>query len=321
MTYLLIAAGLLLLGLGGEALLRGAVDLARKARLPHFVIGVVLLGFGTSMPELATSVSATWRGSPGIAVGNVVGSNIANILLILGAAALMLPIACNRDVLSRDGVVLAVTAIAAIAIAQTGELGRLAAALLTVGLIAYVVMLIVKGRQEEAALAALGRAQGEVIPETGDSLLKAIGLSVAGLLMVIVGAGWLVDGSIELARRLGVSEALIGLTMVAVGTSLPELAVSISATLKKQGDVVLGNIIGSNIFNTLGILGVSGLVAPLAIDREFASFDVLVMGGATALLIFCGWTGRRIGRREGALMVLLYGLYIVVRAMSDTGAA
>ncbi|MEQ8817112.1 MAG: calcium/sodium antiporter [Thalassobaculum sp.] len=305
MTTLMLLAGLVLLLLGGEVLVRGAAALAERFGVPSFVIGVVVVGFGTSAPELVTSVEAALIGAPGIAVGNIVGSNIANILLILGLTAALMPIAVDRAVLRRDGSVALAVAVACLGLAMLDIVDRLTGALLVAGLVAYVYVTIrhptcpdCPAPQDAGAGAAPTR------------LPVAVLLSLAGLVMVVFGADLLVSAAVILARSTGISESVIGLTVVAVGTSLPELATSLVAAMRRQADIALGNILGSNIYNVLGILGVTAIVEPIDIPDDIAGTDIWVMVAATLLLMVFAATGRRICRLEGFGFLALYGGYI-----------
>ncbi|MFN0264893.1 calcium/sodium antiporter [Tepidamorphus sp. 3E244] len=296
MTILLLAAGLLLLLAGGEALVRGAVSLAVRLNVSPLVIGLTLVGFGTSMPELFTSVQAALAGSPAIAVGNIVGSNIANVLLILGIATLLMPIAVERRALMRDGALLIGATLLFAALCFSGSLGRGAGIALLAGLVLYLGIL---WHQERGTPA---QAPQQAAPST-TSPLAALLIAAAGLAMIVFGARFLIDGAVMLARAYDISEAVIGLTVVAIGTSLPELATSIVAALRRQPDVAFGNIIGSNIFNLLGIGGVTALIHPLEIPDAMRSVDIPVMVLVTLALLVVAWTGLRIVRVEGALLL------------------
>ena len=301
MHYLLIAAGFATLLLGGEVLVRGAVGVARRAGLPPLVIGLTLVGFGTSMPELLTSVNAALVGAPGIAVGNVVGSNVANILLILGVAALMAPIAVDRAAFRRDAASLILATLLAGALLATGALGRTAGLILVAGLAAFLFATLRSG----GGIAEPDEAEG---PMPGRAASWA--LFGGGLAFVILGADLLVRGATGLARDLGVSEAVIGLTVVAVGTSLPELVTSVVAARRGQAGVAFGNVLGSNVFNLLGILGATALVAPIAVPAQIVAVDLWVMAAATAALVGFAVSGWRISRREGAALLLAYAAYL-----------
>jgi cation:H+ antiporter len=318
--YILLVSGLILLIVGGELLVRGASTLAQRLGMSPLLIGLTLVGFGTSTPELVTSVEASLRGSPGIAIGNIVGSNIANILLILGVAALLAPIAVSRQALARDGGIVLASAILFIVIGHLMPLDRLVGAMLIAGLALY---LYVAYRQEMAAPPAghmaphdKFAAHDEVLPgalkggERSGSVWSPLMLAIAGLAVVVLGGKLLVDGAVGFARAAGVSETVIGLTIVAIGTSLPELVTSIIAALRRHGDVALGNILGSNIYNILGIGGATALIAPTVVPPEILRFDGLVMIAVSLMLLVIALTGFRISRAEGAVLLACYALYI-----------
>jgi len=304
MTILLLFAGLILLLAGGEVLVRGGTALAERFGVPHFVVGVVVVGFGTSTPELVTSIQAALVGAPGIAVGNIVGSNIANILLILGLTAALTPIAVDRAVLRQDGMIALAVAVACLGLALFDVIDRLTGALLIAGLVAYLYLTIRHPACPDCPLP----------PEENDGasprLPVAVLLALGGLAMVIFGADLLVSSAVDIARNTGVSESVIGLTVVAVGTSLPELATSLVAAYRRQTDMALGNILGSNIYNVLGILGVTAVVKPIDLPDDIVGADLWVMVGATFLLMVFATTGRRICRLEGLGFLALYGGYI-----------
>ena len=324
-TVLPLIGGLALLVLGGELFVRGAVQIAERMGVSPLLIGLTLVGFGTSTPELVTSVKASLAGSPGIAVGNIVGSNIANILVILGLAALITPIAVGRGALRRDGSIGLAVALAFVGVGIFGMLDRAVGTLFLAGLVAYVVYAWREERRGEPDhTAAFAKAQAfeEVHPSglhaTNASapgagwkgVALSVGFAFGGLALVVLGGGLLVDGAVALARGLGVSETVIGLTIVAVGTSLPELVTSVIAALRRHADVALGNVLGSNIYNILGIGGATALLAPTTVPEAIAAYDVWVMVGASALLLLLGRTGWRIGRREGAVLLALYVVYV-----------
>ena len=299
MSLVYIVAGLLGLLFGGEALVRGAVAIAARLRISPLVIGVTLVGFGTSTPELLTSLQAAWIGAPGIAVGNVVGSNIANILLILGAAAALSPITIGPRAFRRDGTALMLGTALGMGLLAMGLIGAAGGALLLTALLIYLATVL---RSGDSAVEA---------PEVGQMApLLALAYALGGLVVTIIGARLLVLGAVDVAAGLGVSEAVIGLTIVAVGTSLPELVTSVIAARRGQSDLAFGNVLGSNLFNLLGILGITALVHPLEVPGEILSFDIWVMGGATLALGLVAVTGWRITRGEGALLLAGYAAYL-----------
>ncbi|QDY71159.1 calcium/sodium antiporter [Qingshengfaniella alkalisoli] len=316
-TWLPLLCGLILLVAGGELLVRGAVQAAERIGISPLVIGLTLVGFGTSMPELVTSVQAGLNGSPGIAFGNVVGSNIANILLIAGVAALICPVVVARSALRRDAMVMLAVAAGFAGLTWVIPMGRIAGAALVALLVGYIWFVI---RQEKSAadggalhdksLALAEADPGIAPPHAGRRLLVPLLIALVGLVLVVVGGFFLVSGAVALARGFGVSETVIGLTIVAVGTSMPELVTSIIAALKRQGDVAFGNVVGSNIYNILGIGGTTALIAPSRVPQEIVVFDAPVMVAVSALLVLFAATGLRIARREGAILVTGYAAYI-----------
>jgi cation:H+ antiporter len=299
--YLYLLAGLIGLFLGGEALVRGSVGIARRMAIPPLLIGLTVVGFGTSTPELLVSVEAAWRGVPDIALGNIVGSNIANILLIVGLSALVWPIRVIGATLRRDTAVMMAAALVLVPIFYLGQVGRLSGALLVLGLAGYLVW-------------AYLRPGVAVIEEEGvpaPSSLPVSALWVAGgLVALMLGARFLVDGAVAIARGYGISEAFIGLTIVAVGTSLPELATSLIAAVRRQSEIAIGNIVGSNIFNVLGILGVTALITPIPVASRFLSFDLPVLIAVSLVLTVLLVTRPVIGRAIGVAMLAGYAAYI-----------
>lgn len=311
MDYLSIAGGLVVLTLGAEALIRGATALARRFNVSDLLIGLTLVGFGTSMPELVASVQAALVGSPGVAVGNVVGSNIANIMLILGASILIAPFAVERKAFRRDGLVVFAASVAMIGVSFTGEFGRLAGAAFLAALAIYIVLAFLSERRApDSPQAAQHAAEAAALPAGPKSPILDIALAALGLAFLIVGARLLVGGAINVAEMLGVSETIVGLTIVAIGTSLPELVTSVMAALRGKSGLALGNVLGSNIYNILGILGVTALIHPVAAPHEIVAFDNWVMLGATLALIWFAMTHNRLNRVEGAALVAAYAAYL-----------
>jgi K+-dependent Na+/Ca+ exchanger related-protein len=315
MIALSLAFGLVLLVVGGELLVRGGVAAAQSLRISPLLVGLTVVAFGTSAPELVASVTAALKGSPGIAVGNVVGSNICNILLVLGGAAILVPLVTRRQAFVRDGCVLLASTLAVIAAALFGDLTRLTGALFVVGLAAFIVYCYRTERQHPATT-AVGGHEPEPSRLTRHPPLAILVICI-GLVGLALGAGLLVDAAVTIARGLGVSDVIIGLTVVAVGTSLPEIATTIIAAWRGQADVALGNVVGSNIFNSLGILGVTALVHPIAVPAEIVHLDVWVMLAATLALIVFTVTRWRVERWEGLLLLggyLAYVAYLVSTA-------
>lgn len=304
-----IGLGLVLLLVGGELLVRGAVASAKSLGVSPLLIGLTLVGFGTSTPELVTSVTAALNGSPGIAVGNVVGSNIANILFILGLSAVIYPMAVNPKGFRRDAIMVSAAALACLAVVLYGRMGMLVGVAFIASLLAYIFLVYVQEKRapDEAALVAEHRAEDASIGPRNMAL--SLTMAVAGIAITIFGARFLVDGSISLAKGLGVSDTIIGLTIVAVGTSMPELVTSVVAALRRHADVAYGNIVGSNIFNVFFIMGATSVIEPIEIPRQIANFDIWVMLAATVLLVFFARTGIKVQRWEGWVLLSSYAAY------------
>lgn len=330
MDYLLLTVGLILLIAGGELLVRGAATSAERLGMSPLLVGLTVVGFGTSTPELVTSVEASLLGSPGIAIGNIVGSNIANILLIAGIAALISPLSVSGHALARDGVVMLLAALGLVGLGlMMAQLDRAVGAVLVACLICYVWYAYIKERSaaHEGHTAAFDRGEahelvvrahsavgGPDVPSARRTITEVgvpLAIALGGLAIVILGGRLMVEGAIGLARNLGLSETLIGLTIVAVGTSLPELAACVIAALRKQSEIAIGNILGSNIYNILGIGGATALLAPTVIPPEIVRFDLFVMLAASLALLIFARSGMRIGRTEGAVLVGSYVLYII----------
>lgn len=310
MTIILIIVGLVLLAVGGDVLVRGAVAVSERMGVSPLLAGLTIVGFGTSMPELVTSLFAAFDGAPGIAVGNVVGSNIANILLILGISALILPLAIDPAAFRRDGLALAVATLACLGAVTMGVLSRPVGLVLLALLVVYIVWAYRSEKlQPDAESAMHEHVVADVKPE-GMGLIAALGLAAVGIIGTIIGARLLVDGAIEIARDFGVTETVIGLTVVAIGTSLPELVACVIAALRRHADVALGNVIGSNIYNVLGILGMTAVVHPIEVPAEIATFDIWVLLGVTALLGLFLRTGWTLKRWEGGVFLAIYVTYI-----------
>lgn len=296
MTAILLSlAGLIGLALGGELLVRGAVGIAQRLGLSSLVTGLVIVGSATSMPEMVTSVEAALAGSPGIAWGNIAGSNIANTLLILGITAMIAPIVLTGTG-RRDAVVALAASVLVWVIAWQGFASAWIGAALLAGIVIYVIWRYSHPRPLDE--------EDEDGPPT--ILWKAIGFFGVGLGVLIVGGQALVTGAIDLARIFGVSETVIGLTVVAIGTSLPELAASIAAALRGKAALAIGNVVGSNIYNLLLIGGVTMSIAPLPVPAELVDFEFPVVIASAVMLLGLCWFGRRIGRVLGAALLMAF---------------
>ncbi len=319
MTLAYILGGLVLLGIGGEFVVRGSVAAAVALRASTVIIGVVLMGFGTSLPELVTSLESALSGAPGLALGNVVGSNIANVLLIAGTAALIAGSPVSRLLLMRDGMAMLAATVALAVLVALDAISAFAGVIM-LGVLVLYLSLAVLGLMggggpapeiEEAAEEAVEEAQEVVGAAPGIAIFRALIVFAVGLGATLVGARLLVDGSTALARELGVSDALIGATIVAVGTSLPELAATIAAALRRHAEMAIGNVIGSNIFNVCAIIGVTSLAAPLPAPPSLAAFDIWAMVGASVLMLVFAYAGARLSRADGFVLLSAYFLYIV----------
>ena len=301
MTYLLFALGLVALFFGGEYLVRGATAVAKHFRLSPMVIGLTIVGFGTSAPELLVSIQAAMAGQPAIAIGNVLGSNIANILLILGVSAVIAPLIIPVRKLWRDlGFMLAATAAIWIMLLD-GTVTRVEGLFLIAGLIVFLATAFLTGKVE------VDEADLGDIPQW-----KAWAMTFGGLVILVIGARLLVDSSTQLARAFGISEAVIGLTIVAIGTSLPELATSVIAAFRKQTEIAVGNVVGSNIFNIFSILGITALITPIPADPRFAAVDMPWVAGTAIGLTVLAFVLGGLPRIAGAVLLAAYAGYVAL---------
>jgi cation:H+ antiporter len=318
---LLFVLGLVGLYFGAEWLVRGAARLARAIGISALVIGLTIVALGTSAPELIVSVLASARGQGDLAVGNVVGSNISNIALILGLGALIYPIRVEMRLLRRELPVMIIAALALWILAIDGSIGRVEATGMLIAFTAYLWIVLRLAKTEPLGTETLYEEfeDDAVRSDANDTRLRDIVLIVGGLVVLSGGAHLLVESAVFFARRFGVSELVIGLTVVAVGTSLPELATSLLAAVRKEADIAVGNIIGSNVFNTLLILPAAALVNPLQVAPSLLGFELPVMLFMSGLLLPLVWTGLRLGRREGALLLVGYVIFTVVLVLRGTG--
>lgn len=315
MSYLLVFLGASLLYVGGELLVRNASQLARSFGLSSLVIGLTVVAFGTSSPELAATLVSTLSGAPEVAIGNVVGSNIANIGLILGLTALIYPLQGARAFVRRELPLMIGAGLLLFPLFWSGLISRLEGALLLALLTGY---LWFQFRQADRDAGSLVDAGAVVSPGPAAELPTAAQLPIwravlgagLGVVLLVVGAQALVTGAVTIAQGFGVPERVIGLTLVALGTSLPELASSLVAALRREADLILGNIIGSNIFNVLAILGVTALVQPIPVDFASVTLDLWVMTGLSLLVLPFMLRRYRLGRVAGGLLLVLYGGYI-----------
>ncbi len=310
MSWLFILAGVVLLVLGGDLIVRGAGRLALAAGLSPLVVGLTVVAFCTSAPELAASLVAATKGTPELALGNVIGSNIANIGLILGLAGLLNPIPVPGTILLREmPLMIGATALFAL-LAWDGAFSRVDGTLLVVALVVYVGWMLRAEKTKEKGSDKLTEEYSEALGSGRGSLAAQVGLVLGGVALLVGGAELLVRGAVDIATASGLSPRVIGLTVVAVGTSLPELASSLVASWKKEGDIVLGNVLGSNIFNVLGILGVTAIVHPFSVDIAATGFDLWVLVILSVALLPIFWAGSALRRGEAAVLLVGYGLYI-----------
>ncbi len=309
-TILSLLAGFVLLLGGGEYLVRGAGALALRFGLSHLVVGIIIVGFGTSVPELVASIQAALAGAPGIAMGNVVGSNIANILLILGVGAVIYPVVVSGAAIYRDGVVMVAVAALLLIAVWSGQLSTLAGLFFVLLLAAYLVYLIYSDRKANGE--AAGDEDDDELPKPSKTVWLDIAMVVGGILAVVAGGKLLVDGAIVTAQAFNVSDEVIGLTLVAIGTSLPELATSIMAALRKHSDIALGNVLGSNIYNILGIGGITALIQPIPVSSHMVNIDIPVMIAVSLVLFLLAVLTRRLGKRVGYAFLAGYAVYVYV---------
>ncbi|MDW8323631.1 MAG: calcium/sodium antiporter [Burkholderiales bacterium] len=321
MTFLLFVLGLAALILGAELLVRGASRLALTLGISPLVVGLTVVAFGTSSPELAISVHSAWIGQVDIALGNVVGSNIFNVLVILGLSALITPLVVHQQLIRREVPLMIAVSLLLWGMAADGEVSRWEGVLLALGLAAYIVYAIRASRRESAEIQA---EYAEAMPGDGQAWDRhwsvQMGLIVAGLALLVLGSQWLVDSAVTIARALGVSELIIGLTLIAAGTSLPEVATSILAAIRGERDIAVGNVVGSNLFNILGVLGLSAAVAPssLSVAPGLLAFDLPVMVAVAVACLPIFFTGNLIARWEGALFFAYYVAYTVYLYLLST---
>lgn len=320
MTLLVFVAGLAFLIIGAEVLVRGASRLAAALGISPLVIGLTVVAFGTSSPELAVSIKAALSDQASIALGNVVGSNIFNVLFILGLSAIIVPLVVSRQLIRLDVPLMIALSALVLVVSLDGGLSRVDGFLLVVGLVAYVGFLIYQSRRENAA--PTDEFADAYAPEAahGGSRAKNIGLVVVGLALLVLGSQWLVDSAVAFAQVLGVSELIIGLTIVAAGTSMPEVVTSVIAAVRGERDIAVGNVVGSNIFNIMGVLGLASVIAPTGIDvlPALVGFDLPVMIAVAFACLPIFFTGGVISRVEGAFLLVYYVAYTLYLVLAAT---
>ncbi|WP_415258570.1 calcium/sodium antiporter [Thauera phenylacetica] len=307
---LMFLAGLAVLVVGADVLVRGASRLAVSFGVSPLVVGLTVVAFGTSAPEMAVSVGSALAGNPDLAIGNVVGSNIANVLLILGISALITPLLVDEQIIRQEIPIMIGASALLVVMALDGNIGLLESIALFGLVIAYTVFLVVQSRR--ASKAVQDEFETEIPTSTWDRHWAVqVGLIVGGLVMLVVGADWLVDSAVAFARAFGVSDLVIGLTVVAVGTSMPEIATSIVAAIRGQRDIAVGNVVGSNVFNLLAVLGAAGIAsgAGLPVSEAARNFDLWVMLAVAFACLPIMITGREIARWEGGVFLAYYTAY------------
>ncbi len=323
-TTILFILGLFLLIGGAELLVRGSSRLAAAVEISPLVIGLTVVAFGTSSPELAVTVQAAVAGQADIAVGNVVGSNIFNVLFILGVSALITPLVVSQQLIRLDVPLMIGASVMMIAMSLDGTLGRIEGAILFAGLVVYTVWLIRQSRREQAAVKLeYEREYGKAPEKNAKAIFLQILIAIAGLVLLVLGSRWFVEGAISIARLMGVSELIIGLTIIAAGTSLPEVATSIIASIRGERDIAVGNVVGSNIFNIFGVLGSAAILAPtgIAVSSAALSFDLPVMLAVAVACLPIFFHENRIDRWEGALFLGYFIAYTAYLFLDASGHA
>lgn len=318
MTVILFIAGLSLLIIGAEALVRGASRLAALLGISPLVIGLTVVAFGTSSPELAVSIKAALSGQSSIALGNVIGSNIFNVLFILGLSALIVPLGASHRLVRLDVPIMIAVSVLVLILSLDGNFGLSDGLIMAGCLIAYIWFSIYQSRGEESGVSENAGESGAV-QNKKIGRIKNVGLVIVGLALLVLGSRWLVDSAVSIARYLGISELVVGLTIIAAGTSMPEVVTSVVAALRGERDIAVGNVVGSNILNIMGVLGFSGIVAPAGIEVSTAviGFDIPVMIVVAFACLPIFFTGGMISRQEGALLLgyyAAYTLYLVLAA-------
>lgn len=321
-AVLKIIGGLVALTYGADRFVDGASSIAKSLNVSTLLIGLTVVAFGTSAPEMLVSASAALKGNPGIALGNAIGSNIANMALVLGATALVIPLVVQSQTLRKEFPILWIVMLGVFVLLYNLELTRFKAVLMLIGLLIFMIWIVADGKRTASNIKS-----DQVQEVTKINLKSAIFWTIFGLGILVVGANILVDGSSTVARSFGISDAVIGLTIVAIGTSLPELAASLAGALKGEPDLAMGNVIGSNVFNLLAVIGIAGTLSPMSISQELMSRDYTLMLLLTGLLFaFCFWQQRgdkkegSLNRKHGIILLGIYVVYIVVIVLQSLAA-
>ena len=311
----ILIIGFTLLVKGADLFVDGASGIAKKFGISELIIGLTIVAMGTSAPEAAVSIAAATKGSAGISIGNVIGSNIMNIFIILGVVAAIVPLKIERSTVRYEMPFTIIVTVLFVMLGRDGLITRLDGAILWVGLLLYTVYLLRQAKQKPEESSAQANADNNKTKEAGSSespsIWKLIAFTIVGLAVILVSSDYAVDAAVALAKIFNISDRVIGLTIVALGTSLPELVTSVTAALRGNGDLAVGNVIGSCIFNLLFVLGTSSLIMPIPCAPNFL-FDAYVAVGATVLLLFFGYTHMKIVRWEGLLLLVCYAIYAYV---------
>ena len=306
MSILLVVVGLVLLFFGGDFLVKGAAGLALRANIPPMLVGLTVVAMGTSAPELLVSFQAAIEGKGDIAMGNVVGSNIANIALILGITALIFPLTLSKKILTNEWLAMMLASLGLLFFLQDGELSQMEGAIFVFVLVSYIIQQFYISRKKTVVLADLD------IPADAQSksIYVLLAFIVGGSVALIFGARWFLDGAIAIAQNFGISDRVIAITLIAFGTSVPELAASVIAAYRRHNDISLGNIIGSNLFNILAILGISSSTVPISVSDAIVDRDLYWMIGISALILPFTLIRSKLGKTEGAILLGVYVFYI-----------
>lgn len=314
MDYLQLIAGLIILVIGGESLVKGAVSIALRAKISSLVIGMTVVSFGTSAPELLVSLKAALSGHPDVSVGAVVGSNISNLGLVLGITVLIFPIMVHRDSIRIDWPLMMLSTLLFFWFAMNGLIDFYEGLIFVSILVAFTSWLIYRSRKKGKMLAAVQEVASE---GTSNSIVKDILLLLGGIVGLYFGAEWLIESVVSIAESYQISEKLISVTVVAFGTSIPELVTSTMASLRKESDLSVGNLIGSNLFNILAILGITAMVEPITIAESINNFDVYFLIAISALILPFMLIGKYFGRPKGIILILIYVVYVYFSIISE----
>lgn len=316
MMYFFLILGLVTLIVGGEFLVRGAVGIAKKFQISTLVIGMTVISFGTSAPELFVSIGAALDGNAEIAIGNVIGSNVANLALVLGMTVLILPIIVDRNSKVIDWPMMMLATILFALFAMDSHIARYEGGILFAILVAFTFFLIRNSRRRNKQLAVEVAEDDDEISKVKDPIWKALGFTLIGLVALYFGSEWLVNGAVDIAESLGMEKRVIAVTVVAFGTSVPELVTSLVAAFKKETDISIGNLIGSNIFNIMAVVGITSIIQPMPVEDKAIHFDMWWVVIIAAALLPMMLIGKRIGRFKGALLVGSYIAYMIILVMN-----